>query len=209
MAEPDELTRIIAQHLEVDHQYVEHVEAWNTEHIATVRSAGRKAGRLLGWKIFTYQSRPDDENRVTVIVCVREGPGQEEDDRLRGTGQPWTVRDQVYASMGITPRQSLFETGSGKPEAPEPRRVIAYGDPDDPEAGKALMMPDRDLAARLGLAGPTADDARRTGPTGWPARRSAGARPAATWRAAAWKATGSRLSAPQPTRPMAMARSAP
>jgi len=25
------------------------------------------------------------------------------------------------------------------------------------------MQPDRDLAARLGLAGPTADDARRTG----------------------------------------------
>jgi hypothetical protein len=66
-------------------------------------------------------------------------------------------------SIGLAPRQSPFETGSGKPEAPEPRRVLAYGDPDDPASGKALMEPDRELAERLGLAGPSADDARRTG----------------------------------------------
>jgi len=41
--------------------------------------------------------------------------------------------------------------------------VVAYGDPDDPDSGKHLMEPDPDLAACLGLAGPTADDARRTG----------------------------------------------
>jgi hypothetical protein len=81
-----------------------------------------------------------------------------------GSGQPWTVRDQVYSAMGISPRESQFETGYGKPEAPEPRRQLAYGDPDDPASGKALMEPDRDLAERLGLAPrQTADDARRIG----------------------------------------------
>jgi hypothetical protein len=80
-----------------------------------------------------------------------------------GTGQPWRVRDQVYASMGIAPRQTPFESGYGKAEVPEPRRVVAYGDPDDPASGKALMEPDADLAEQLGLAGKTADDARRTG----------------------------------------------
>ena len=29
-------------------------------------------------------------------------------------GSPWRVKDQVYASMGLAPRQSPFETGSGK-----------------------------------------------------------------------------------------------
>ncbi len=78
-------------------------------------------------------------------------------------GQPWTIRDQVFASMGLAPRQTPFETGTGKPEAPEPRRTLAMGDPDDPAAGKHLLMSDRDLAARLGLSSSSADDARRIG----------------------------------------------
>jgi hypothetical protein len=53
MAEPDELTSYIAQRFEIDMQSVELVEAWNTERIADVRSAGRKAGRLLGHKVIT------------------------------------------------------------------------------------------------------------------------------------------------------------
>jgi hypothetical protein len=102
MAEPDELTRIIAQHLEVDHQYIMRVEAWDTEQIAAVRSAGRKAGRLLGWKIFTYQSEPDDENRVVVIVCVREYPSQEERERLRERGP--LLMDRAFPE--IIPRRT-------------------------------------------------------------------------------------------------------
>ena len=47
MAEPGELTLVIAQHLAVDSQYVERVEAWDAERITEVRSASRKAGRLL------------------------------------------------------------------------------------------------------------------------------------------------------------------
>jgi len=47
MAEPDALTLAIARHLEIDVQYVEIIEAWDTERIAAVRSAGRKAGRTV------------------------------------------------------------------------------------------------------------------------------------------------------------------
>ena len=82
MAEPDELVLAIAQRLEVDWQYVERAEAWNAERIAELRSAGRKAGRLLGYKIVTVQSQPDHENRVTVIVAVREAPNAEEGERM-------------------------------------------------------------------------------------------------------------------------------
>jgi hypothetical protein len=82
MAEPDELVLAIAQRLEVDWQYRERAEAWNAERIAELRSAGRKAGRLLGYKIVTVQSEPDDENRVTVIVAVREAPNAEEGERM-------------------------------------------------------------------------------------------------------------------------------
>lgn len=83
MAEPDELVLAIARRLEVDWQYVDRAEAWNAERISEVRSAGRKAGRLLGYKVVTAQSEPDDENRVTVIVAVREAPNAEEDERMQ------------------------------------------------------------------------------------------------------------------------------
>jgi len=82
MPEPDELTLAIARHLEVDWQYVERVEAWDAERIAEIRSAGRKAGRMLGYKVATHQGRPDDENRVTVIVALREAPSAEEGQRM-------------------------------------------------------------------------------------------------------------------------------
>jgi hypothetical protein len=82
MADPDELTLTIARALEVDWQYVEHVEAWDTERIAEVRSAGRKSGRLLGLKIATFQSQPNDENRVTVIVALRQPPNAEDGERM-------------------------------------------------------------------------------------------------------------------------------
>ncbi len=53
-------------------------------------------------------------------------------------------------SMGLAPRQSPFETGSGKPEAPEPRRVLAYGDPDDPcRVKRASLRRTRRLMLRL------------------------------------------------------------
>jgi hypothetical protein len=77
-----------------------------------------------------------------------------------GTGRPWTLRDSVYASMGHTPRTSLFEHGTEfgngpRASAPEPRRLAAHGDPAAPDGGKfALPAPDPSLVARLGLARP-------------------------------------------------------
>jgi hypothetical protein len=94
--EPDELVLAIARHLELDHQHVERVEAWNAERIAEVRSAGRKAGRLLGWKILTHQALPDDENRVTVIVAVRDYPNEEE--RQRMTDRARLLIDSIWPS---------------------------------------------------------------------------------------------------------------
>ncbi len=82
MPEPDELTLAIARRLEVDWQYVERVEAWDAERIGEIRAAGRKAGRMLGYKIATHQGRPDEENRVTVIVVLRAAPNAEEDQRM-------------------------------------------------------------------------------------------------------------------------------
>jgi len=97
MADPDELTLAIARHLEIDVQYVEIVEAWDTERIAAVRSAGRKAGRLLGWKIVTMQTAPDDEDRVVVVVCVREWPSQEVEDRL--TERARIIMSEVWSKI--------------------------------------------------------------------------------------------------------------
>ncbi len=82
MPDPDELTLAIARVLEVDWQYVERVEARDTARIAEVRSAGRKAGRLLGYKVATFQNQPDKENQVSVLVAVREAPSAEEGQRM-------------------------------------------------------------------------------------------------------------------------------
>lgn len=73
-SEPDELTRVIADHLQADDQYVEHVDPSNLERIAALRSAGRKAGRLLGWKVRTFQTDPDRrvDGKVVVWVVVEE-----------------------------------------------------------------------------------------------------------------------------------------
>jgi hypothetical protein len=80
--EPDELTLTIARALEVDWQYVERVEAWNTDRIAEVRSAGRKAGRMLGYKIRTFVSTLGGEARVVTGVAVVQPPSEEEERRM-------------------------------------------------------------------------------------------------------------------------------
>ena len=85
MPDPDGLTQTIARHLEVDWQYTEHVEAWNTDRIAEVRAAGRRAGRLLGYRVVTSQSDPDargDGRVVVVVVAVRESPTEEDRQRM-------------------------------------------------------------------------------------------------------------------------------
>jgi hypothetical protein len=37
----------------------------------------------MGFKIITFQSRPNDENRVAVIVAVREAPNAQDDQRMQ------------------------------------------------------------------------------------------------------------------------------
>jgi hypothetical protein len=102
VSEPDELTLIIARHLEVDWQYVRRIEAWDADQIAAVRSAGRKAGRLLGYKIATRQSEPTEENRVIVIVAVREPPNEEDHERMRERSRLLT--DRAYSGLMPPPR---------------------------------------------------------------------------------------------------------
>jgi hypothetical protein len=96
-SEPDELTLTIARHLEVDWQYVCRVEAWDTSQIATVRAAGRRAGRLLGYKIATRQSEPDAEDRVVVIVAVREPPSKEDHERMEERSR--LLMDRAFSDL--------------------------------------------------------------------------------------------------------------
>jgi hypothetical protein len=102
VSEPDELTLVIARHLEVDWQYVRRIEAWDTDQIAEVRSAGRKAGRLLGYKIVTRQSDPNEENRVVVIVAVREPPNEEDHERMQERSR--LLMDQAFSDLMPPPR---------------------------------------------------------------------------------------------------------
>jgi uncharacterized NAD(P)/FAD-binding protein YdhS len=104
VSEPDELTLMIARHLELDWQYVRRIEARDTDQIATVRSAGRKAGRLLGYKIVTRQSEPNEENRVVVIVAVREPPSKEDHERMQERSR--LLMDRAFSDL-MPPPQDL------------------------------------------------------------------------------------------------------
>ena len=102
VSEPDELTLLIARHLEVDWQYVRRIRARDADQIAAVRTAGRRAGRLLGYKITTRQSAPDDEDRVTVIVAVRVPPTQEDNERMQERAR--LLMNRAYSDL-MPPRE--------------------------------------------------------------------------------------------------------
>jgi hypothetical protein len=102
ISEPDELTLLIARHLEVDWQYVRRIRARDADQIAAVRTAGRRAGRLLGYKITTRQSAPSDEGRVTVIVAVRVPPSQEDNDRMQERAR--LLMNRAYSDL-MPPRE--------------------------------------------------------------------------------------------------------
>ena len=102
VSEPDELTLLIARHLEVDWQYVRRIPARDGDQIAAVRAAGRRAGRLLGYKITTRQSVPNDEGRVTVIVAVRVPPSQEDNDRMQERAR--LLMNRAYSDL-MPPRE--------------------------------------------------------------------------------------------------------
>lgn len=75
----EELYGEILRALEIDHQYVTHLEPAEIERIALVRSLGRKAGRQLGWRVRTFQSDPGrrEDRKVVVVVAVVESSPEE------------------------------------------------------------------------------------------------------------------------------------
>jgi hypothetical protein len=85
VSEPDELTLLIARHLEVDWQYVRRIQA-----------------RDAGYKITTRQSAPNDEGRVTVIVAVRVPPSQEDSDRMQERAR--LLMNRAYSDL-MPPRE--------------------------------------------------------------------------------------------------------
>jgi hypothetical protein len=98
VAEPDELIMAIMQALEVDGQYVErHIEAWDTERIAEVRSAGRKAARRMNYRIRTFVTEPSDEGRVVVVVFLNEWPDKETEERLMNRGR--LLMDEIWKKI--------------------------------------------------------------------------------------------------------------
>lgn len=70
----------ILRALEIDHQYVAHLESVQTEQIALIRSIGRKAGRHLGWRVRTFQNDPSvraDGLVVVAVVVVESTPAEQ------------------------------------------------------------------------------------------------------------------------------------
>ena len=76
----DTLASQIATRLEIGEQYVAHVDPTDADYIKLIRSAGRQAGRLLGWKVRTFQTDPSqrDDGKVVVIVVVQESTPADE-----------------------------------------------------------------------------------------------------------------------------------
>lgn len=91
----DVLASQIATRLEIGEQYVEHVSASDHDHIALIRSAGRKAGRLLNWKVRTFQTDPAkrEDGKVVVFVVVEESTPEDE-RRFRANGD-LLIRDAM------------------------------------------------------------------------------------------------------------------
>ena len=78
----DFLIAEIMRALEIDHQYVRWVEAQSEDPIARIRRCGRKAGRVLGYKVRTLSTDPAqrDDGRSAVFVVVIEST---DEDRAR------------------------------------------------------------------------------------------------------------------------------
>jgi hypothetical protein len=74
--------------LEISGQFVRHVDPADADYIALIRSAGRHAGRLLGWKVRTFQTGPERraDGKVVVIVAAVETT-VEDDARFRAQGE--------------------------------------------------------------------------------------------------------------------------
>lgn len=66
----------LATFLEVDHQYYEDVDQRDHDRIALVRAAGRRAARILGWKVRTLVVDLDS-GMVRVFVVIIESNAEE------------------------------------------------------------------------------------------------------------------------------------
>jgi hypothetical protein len=85
MHQDDEAMAVeIATMLEIDHQYVRSVEAWNDDLVAQIRRCGRAAGRRLGYRVRTFATSRDerDDRRRTVCVVVMAS-NTEDEERIR------------------------------------------------------------------------------------------------------------------------------
>lgn len=80
----DDLVAEIAVHLELDAQFVVHLEPWDVDTIGDVRRAGRAAARRIGHRVVTHQTGPKErqDGRVVVIVALR-GDDLSQDDQDR------------------------------------------------------------------------------------------------------------------------------
>ena len=98
--------------LEVDHQHVRHVEAWNQDLIAQIRRCGRAAARQLGYGVRTFQSDPNrpEDGRVVVIVAVtRSAPDEEK--RIR-------ERSDLADARGLELPDMTHSQGTEPPDTP-------------------------------------------------------------------------------------------
>ncbi len=83
----DTLATQIATELEISSQFVRHADPSDADYIALIRSAGRRAGRMLGWKVATFQTDPDlRADRKVVVVVVATETTSEDEARFRSQG---------------------------------------------------------------------------------------------------------------------------
>lgn len=101
----------IATELEISSQFVTHVEPDDADYIALVRSAGRLAGRMLGWRVRTFQTDPAhraDGRVVVLVVAVETTP--EDAERFESQGVA-LLQDALsgfpFVDLGTTPPTAL------------------------------------------------------------------------------------------------------
>ncbi|GIG57153.1 hypothetical protein Lfu02_15250 [Longispora fulva] len=82
--EPGDLTLAVARRLELDWQYVEHIDPSDQLRIVAVREAGRAAGRLLGVQVVTGETDPAarEDEKVVVYVAVTSTSDPQDQERL-------------------------------------------------------------------------------------------------------------------------------
>jgi hypothetical protein len=80
----DNLIAELTQRLELDHQYVEDVPAFDQDRIDLVRSSGRVAARTLGWKVRTFALDLDDGRTRLIVAITYSTPEDQERISERG-----------------------------------------------------------------------------------------------------------------------------